>query len=196
MATILPFYPPTAPPKLSCTRALPNELADIDPVSYVYLVCLADRMTEIKGDELHKYTRGVLEPDELIEAGLIIRGRTGRGRYFKIKSPDERFTDLQQKLRLDSGVTQVALPGLEDALSTEGSRQRGIHFIDYVHYLVGLVEGGENLRPWLESFRGLTPQIRAACEYLRGRQPRFASAYDKILRFVEVTPLFKGTGGS
>jgi hypothetical protein len=53
------------------------------------------------------------------------------------------------------------------------------------------VDGGENLRPWMERFRGLTPQIRAACEFLRKRQPRFADACGKILKFIEVTPLFR-----
>lgn len=181
---------------VSQEQPLPSELADIDPVSYVYLVCLADRAVEIKSDELHKYTRGVLEPEELIDAGLIIKGRAGRGRHFKVKSPDERFTDLQEKFRLGGGATQAALPGLEDVVNVAGSRQRGVYFIDYVHYLIGLVEGGENLRPWLERFRGLTPQLRAACEYLRRRQPRFASPCDKILKFLEVSPLFKGAGGS
>jgi len=177
---------------VSQEQPLPSELADIDPVSYVYLVCLADRLAEIKSDELHKYTRGVLEPDELIEAGLIIKGRTGRGRYFKIKSPAERFADLQEKLRFDSGHVQGALPGMEDIVHVEGSRERGICFIDYVHFLIALSEGGENLRPWLERFRRLTPQIRAACDYLRKRQPRFATTCEKILRFLEVSPLFKG----
>ena len=50
---------------------------------------------------------------------------------------------------------------------------------------------GENLRPWIEHFQGLAPQIRAACEYLKQRQPHYAAAYDKILAFVQVTPLFR-----
>lgn len=181
---------------VSHDQPLPSELADIDPVSYIYLLCLADRTSEIKSDELHKYTRGVLEPDELIKAGLIIKGRAGRGRHFDIKSPNERFTDLQEKFRLDGGVTQAALPGMEEVVNVEGSRQHGIYFIDYVHYLMGLVEGGENLRQWLERFRRVTPQIRSACEYLRQCQPRFASACDKILKFLDVSPLFKGGSGS
>ncbi len=60
---------------ISAEQPLPSELTDIDPVSYVYLVCLADKAFEIKSDELHKYTRGVIEPDELLRAGLIKKGR-------------------------------------------------------------------------------------------------------------------------
>lgn len=174
---------------ISTEQPLPGELADIDPVSYVYLVCLADKAFEIKGDELHKYTRGVIEPDELLKAGFIIKGRTGRGRFFKIKSPAERFAEIQQRLGEESGQFQQApLPGMEEMVAAE---LRGkVPFIDYVHFLIALVDGGENLRPWMERFRGMTPQIRAACEYLQAKQPRFADACGKILKFIEVTPLF------
>ena len=174
---------------ISSQQPLPSELADIDPVSYVYLVCLADKAFEIKGDELHKYTRGVIEPDELLQAGLIKKGRTGRGRHFEIKSPAERFSEIQHRLGEESGQSQTALPGMEEAVAT-GSAS-GLPFIDHVHFLIALVDGGENLRPWMERFRGMTPQIRAACEYLRAKQPRFADACGKILKFIEVTPLFR-----
>jgi hypothetical protein len=171
------------------TRAqpLPGELADIDPVSYVYFVCLAERVMEIKSDEVNKYTRGLIEPAELLAAGLITKGRTGRGRYYKIKSPAERFEDLQGKFTGQSPALQTALPGMEETAAREGDGKTP--FIDYVHFLIGLAEGGENLRPWMERFRGMTPQIRAACEYLRTRQPRFAGACGRILKFIEVSPL-------
>ncbi|HNQ22501.1 MAG TPA: DNA methyltransferase [Phycisphaerae bacterium] len=173
---------------VSRQQPLPSELADIDAVSYVYLVCLADKAFEIKGDELHKYTRGVIEPDELLKAGLIIKGRTGRGRFFKIKSPAERFGEIQERLGEASSAAQAALPGMEEAVAADTGGK--LPFIDYVHFLIALVDGGENLRPWMERFRGMTPQIRAACEYLRTRQPRFADACGKILKFIEVAPLF------
>jgi len=173
---------------ISTEQPLPSELADIDPVSYVYLVCLADKAFEIKSDELYKYTRGVIEPDELLKAGLIIKGRAGRGRFFKIKSPAERFSEIQERLDRETGRAQPALPGMEEAVAAGASGKTP--FIDYVHFLIALVDGGENLRPWMERFRGQTPQIRAACEYLRAKQPRFADACGKILKFIEVTPLF------
>lgn len=172
---------------ISREQPLPSELADIDPVSYVYLVCLADKAFEIKGDELHKYTRGVIEPDELLKAGLIKKGRIGRGRHFEIKSPAERFAEIQERLDEVGVSAQTALPGMEEAVAAASDR---LPFIDYVHFLIALVEGGENLRPWMERFRGKTQQIRAACEYLRNKQPRFADACGKILKFIDVTPLF------
>jgi len=168
-------------------QPLPGELADIDPVSYVYLVCLAANTSDIKSDELNKYTRGVIEADELTAAGLIIKGRMGRGRSFKIKSPAERFSEIQERLDEQGSKPQSTLPGMEEAVPGEAGK---MPFIDYVHFLIALVDGGENLRPWMERFRGLTPQIRAACEYLRHKQSNFAPACEKILKFIEVTPLY------
>jgi len=174
---------------ISQEQPLPGELTDIDPVSYVYLVCLADKAFEIKGDDLNKYTRGgIVDADDLLKTGLIIKGRTGRGRFFKIKSPAERFSEVQERLGRESGQMHPVLPGMEEAVTVSAGGQ--IPFIDYVHFLIALVDGGENLRPWMERFRGQTPQIRAACEYLRAKQPRFADACGKILKFIEVTPLF------
>ncbi len=172
---------------VSREQPLPSELADIDPLSYVYLVCLSSYTSEIKSDELHKFTRGVIEPAELLDAGLIIKGRVGRGRSYEIKSPAERFAELQEKFTQPAGLAQATIPGLEVAAHAQAGN---ILFIDYVHFLLGLVEGGENLRPWMERFRGMTPQIRAACEFLSARQPRFADGCQKILKYIEVTPLF------
>jgi adenine-specific DNA methylase len=173
---------------ISAEQPLPSELAEIDPVSYVYLVCLADKAFEIKSDELHKYTRGVIEPDQLLKAGLIKKGRAGRGRTFEIKAPAERFGEIRQRLAEVLGESQSALPGMEQAVLAD--RFGDLPFIDYLHFLIALVDGGENLRPWLERFRGMTREIRAACEYLLRKQPRFADACGKILKFIEVTPMF------
>ena len=56
---------------------------------------------------------------------------------------------------------------------------------------MGLAEAGENVLPWLDRFRGLTPQIRAACEYLRQRNPAFAPLIQKILGLMDPGPLFR-----
>src|SRR5581483_11484170 len=41
-------------------RPLPSELEDIDRESYVYLTALGEK-TEIKSDDVHKATRGIIE---------------------------------------------------------------------------------------------------------------------------------------
>ena len=167
-------------------RPLPGELEDIDPESYVYLTCLCDR-GEIKTDEVHKATRGILEPEALLEAGLIIKGRAKRGRTYEVKSPQERFADLAAKFLVPQPDPQSDLFG-----NPPPERARGkVLFIDRIHFLVGLVEGGENLMPWLERWRGQWPQIRAACEYLAQRQRGLGAPLQKIRDLMDVGPLFR-----
>jgi adenine-specific DNA methylase len=84
-------------------RPLPSELEGIDPESRIYLLNLC-RVKEIKSDEVHKATRGVLEVDDLIEAGLMIKGRAGRGRTFEVKQPGERFELLHEKFKYNGLV--------------------------------------------------------------------------------------------
>lgn len=71
-------------------KPLPGELADIDPESYVYLISLCEKK-EIKSDEVHKATRGIMEIDDLIKAGLLIKGRTKGGRTYEVKTPMEKI---------------------------------------------------------------------------------------------------------
>jgi len=78
---------------------LPAELEDIDAESRLYLLPLCDRK-EVKSDDVHKATRGVLEPDEIIAAGLMIKGRAKRGRTYEVKQPAERYRDLLEKFRV------------------------------------------------------------------------------------------------
>ena len=65
----------------------------MDPESYVYFRCLCDRK-EIKSDEVHKTTRGIIEPSDLMKAGVMIKGRAGRGRTYEVKQPLERLAEL------------------------------------------------------------------------------------------------------
>ncbi len=170
---------------LSREAPLPSELEDIDPESRIYLLTLCDRK-EIKGDEVHKATRGILEPNHLMEAGLIIRGRASRGRTYEVKQPAERFQSLLAKFRREPSPQ-------EDLFGDERLRPKGrSYFVDYIHLLMALAEGGENLIPWLERFRGETPRIRATCDYLAVRNKAFAPTLKKIRDLIEGVPLFPG----
>jgi ssDNA-binding Zn-finger/Zn-ribbon topoisomerase 1 len=170
-------------------RPLPGELEDIDPESYVYLTCLCDR-TEIKTDEVHKATRGIMEPGALLEAGLIIKGRAKRGRTYEVKSPQERFPDLAAKFLVPQLDPQPDLFGNPPPEKARGK----VLFIDRIHFLIGLSQGGENILPSLERWRGHWPQIRAACEYLAQRQRVFAGPLQKIRDLMDVGPLFQERG--
>jgi len=165
-------------------QPLPSELADIDPESYVYLTCLCDRK-EVKSDDVHKATRGILEPDSLIKAGIMIKGRAGRGRSYEVKQPLERFHALLEKFNPPKQEQQ----SLFGELNPQKTKSK-VYFIDYVHLLMALAEGGENVVPWLERFRGETPRLRAACEYLMSRNKGFTSSLKKILGLIDIGPLF------
>jgi len=164
-------------------RPLPSELEDIDAASRVYFLALCERK-EVKTDEVHKVTRGVLEPEDLIEAGLIIKGRAGRGRTYEVKQPTERFQQLEAKFRVER-APQLDL--IEDGRPKAKGR---VYFIDYVHFLMALAEAGENLTPWLDRFRGEYPRLRAACEYLAVRNKGFTATLKRIQDLLEPSPLF------
>jgi adenine-specific DNA methylase len=164
----------------------PSELSDIDPESYVYLTCFCDRK-EIKSDEVHKATRGILEMQDLLESGLIIKGRAKRGRTYEVKQPVERAGELLEKFGAGQSVPEVDLYGQVDNPKVKQSTC----FVDKIHFLLALAEGKENLRPWLEQWRGETPQIRAACEYLAGKRKDWAPLTKKILDLMDAGPLFR-----
>jgi putative DNA methylase len=173
---------------VSKEHPLPNELADIDIESRVYLLALCGASREIKSDDVHKATRGVLEPDDLLKAGLIIKGRAKRGRTYEVKQPGQRFRDLKEKFEHDR-------TSMQPSLYEDGATNGNTAFIDYVHFLMGLAEAGEDLRPWMERFRGMTPQIRAACEYMLGRNPTLEPAIRKILGWLDPGSLFRPSAG-
>ena len=169
---------------VSQEQPLPGELENIDRPSYVYLTALTEKK-EIKSDEVHKATRGIIEVEELLEAGLMKRGRAGRGRTYEVKTPSERFSMLLEKFKYELSSS----PNLPFEESPIISGNGNSLFIDRLHFLIGLAEGKENLKPWIERWRGEIPQIRAACEYLLEHRKDFAAALKKILTMIDVGSL-------
>ena len=49
---------------------------------------------EIQSDDVHKATRGILEPADLIKAGIMRKGRAKRRRTYEVKHPVKRHKDL------------------------------------------------------------------------------------------------------
>ncbi|MBM4329653.1 MAG: DUF1156 domain-containing protein [Deltaproteobacteria bacterium] len=166
---------------VSAQRALPSELEHIDPISYVYLTCLCDRK-EIQSDEVHKTTRGIMEPEALIKAGVIRKGRAKRGRTYEVKLPDERYKELQ-KVFLNTRKTidqKFLFPEMEEAKFDR------IPLVDALQYLMGLAGTSENIVPWLNEFRPIVPQIRVSLEYMREKNPTFREPISKVLSLIEV----------
>ena len=54
-----------------------------------------------------------------------------------------------------------------------------------------LAQAGENIVGWLDRFRGDTPRIRAALEYLEGRNRTLAPHCRRILDVIDIGPLFR-----
>jgi adenine-specific DNA methylase len=166
---------------VSSKQPLPSELEHIDPVSYIYLTCLCDRK-EIKSDEVRKTTLGIMEPEALIKAGVMRKGRAKRGRTYEVKLPVERYKDLTKLFKSKSKTLDQLLlfPELEEA------RFDNIALVDILHYLMGLAEAGENLVPWLNEFKPVVPNIRVSFEYLLEKNPTFQGPINKVLSIIEV----------
>jgi hypothetical protein len=173
-------------------RPLPAELEDIDPLSYVWLRVLMEKKMEINVNDLNKALRGVqMSADDLKKAGLIIKGRTGRGRFFKVKQPEERLGALKEKLE------PVSTPGkAQFTLFDKMNRpiEHSVNLVDVVHLLIGLAWAGESVAPWLERYSGLRPKLRAALSFVRDHRKDWKDSIDRVLNLVEGRPLLRGAG--
>jgi len=173
-------------------RPLPAELEDIDPLSYVWLRVLMEKKMEINVNDLNKALRGVqVSADDLKKAGLIIKGRTGRGRFFKVKQPEERLGALKERLE------PASTPGkAQFTLFDEMNRpiEHAVDLVDVVHLLIGLAWAGESVVPWLERYAGLRPKLKAALSFVRDHRKDWKDYIDRILNLVEGKPLLRGAG--
>ncbi|MDI6755399.1 MAG: DNA methyltransferase [Thermodesulfobacteriota bacterium] len=176
-------------------RPLPPELEeDVDPISYAWLRVLLDTKMEINVNEISKALRAMqVNAEDLKKAGLIIKGRTGRGRYFKVKQPDERLNSIKEKL--EPSFTQKKS---QMALFDEMSRPivHNVPLVDLVHLFIGLSWSGESVAPWLERFSHMRPKLRAALRFARERRKDWKEYIDRVLNVMEGVPLFETSKGS
>jgi adenine-specific DNA methylase len=173
-------------------RPLPVELEDIDPLSYVWFRVLMEKKMEINVNDLNKALRGVqVSADDLKKAGLIIKGRTGRGRFFKVKQPEERLGALKERLEPASSPEKAQF-----TLFDEMNRpiEHAVDLVDVVHLLIGLAWAGESVVPWLERYAGLRPKLKAALSFVRDHRKDWKDYIDRILNLVEGKPLLRNAG--
>lgn len=175
---------------VSRDRPLPSELEDIDRESYVYLTSLCGQ-SEIKSDDVNKATRGIIEVDRLLGAGLMKRGRAKRGRTYEVFSPSERFKELCEQFRDPRrSVDTVGNLFGEDLTAPRHSRAL---LVDKLHFLMGLAEAREDLGPWITRWGGDLPQLRAAAECLASRRTDLGPVLKRVLGRMEVGPLLQRT---
>jgi len=170
-------------------RPLPSELEAVDGLSYVWLRVLAPIRNEVMMDAISKSARGMqVSVDDLKDAGLVVRGRTGRGRTYEVKQPAQRLGELlaQYQPGLKLRVTQGEL------FTSEGQTiLYDIPLIDLVHLVIGLAQAGESVVPWLERFAGLRSQLGAALRYIRDIRADWKDAIDRVLALIEGAPLIR-----
>lgn len=162
---------------------LPSELENIDVPSYIYFTTLI-KIKEIKVDEVSKNVRGIIDPQELKDHGIIIKRRESGSRTYYVKQPNERLNELLIKFGNGENYFQPSLFSGEEA-----SLPKNILFIEVVYLLLGLAETGDNLLPWLERFAGSKPQIRAAMEYFI-KNNRHTPSAKRVLSLIDVETLF------
>jgi len=169
-------------------RPLPPELEDIDPVSYVWLRVLLKIKREVKVDEVNKALRAMqITPDELKKLGLIVRGRTGRGRTYEVKQPNERLNALLEKLKspeIPGGIQASLFDEMGDPVI------RDLNLVDLIHLLIGLADAGQSVAPWLERFSGERPKVKAALRFINDARPDWKGPISRILPLVDETFLF------
>ena len=150
---------------------------------------LATKRREVSVDEVSKAMRGLqVTAEDLKAAGLMTRGRTGRGRTYEVKQPSDRLPDLLKKLQ--PGLT---LKHQQQTLFTEEGEiiTHDVLLVDLLHLVIGLAAAGESVVPWLERFSGLRRQLRAALRFVRDVRPDWQNPIDRVLALIEGTPLLQ-----
>jgi putative DNA methylase len=170
-------------------RPLPSELEAVEGLSYVWLRVLAPIRNEVMMDAVSKAARAMqVSLDDLKEAGLVVRGRTGRGRTYEVKQPGQRLGELlaQYQPGLKLRTTQGEL------FTSEGQTIfYDIPLVDLIHLVIGLAQAGESVVPWLERYAGLRNQLAAALRYVRDIRADWKEPIGRVLALIEGAPLIR-----
>jgi hypothetical protein len=167
-------------------RPLPAELENIDNLSYVWLRCLMPRRAELSMDSLSKDLRAIqVSIKDVKDAGLIVHGRTGRGRTYEVKQPEERLeASLENLTRVSAAQAQARLFG-------DTGLPEGLVMADLWQALIALAGAGESVLDTLERFRGQWPEIAAGLRYCRLARSDWQQAIDRVLKVMEGAPLLE-----
>jgi len=170
-------------------RPLPAELENIDSLSYVWLRCLMPRRAELSVDGLSKDLRALqVSIDDVKNAGLVVKGRTGRGRTYEVKQPNQRLEAALASLKSVAGdQAQVKLFG-------DNGAPEGLMFADLWQALIALADAGESVLPLLEKFRAQWPEIAAGLKYCRRVRSDWEAAIDRVIAVMEGAPLLAQHG--
>jgi hypothetical protein len=169
---------------------MPPELEEVDSLTYAWLRLLAEHRREVNVDKISKSTRALqVSTDDLKKAGLIIRGRTGRGRTYEVKQPKERLEAVLEILRAETSTTQAEM--FEGELVKNNEK---ILLVDLLHALIALSDAGESVLPWIERFDARRSEILAGLRYVRALRPDWEGAIDRVIGVMEGAPLLRHGG--
>ena len=140
-------------------------------------------------DAISKSARGMqVSVDDLKDAGLVVRGRTGRGRTYEVKQPAQRLGELLRQYQ--PGLNIRSTQG--EFFTSEGETIiYDIPLVDLVHLVLGLAAAGESVVPWLERFASLRRQLRAALRFVRDIRADWKEPIDRVLALIEGAPLLR-----
>ena len=179
----------------SSEHPLPSELENADAITQVWLLALADKR-EITVDSLSKTTRGVFEVSDLTDhkPPLLHKKRAKGSRSWAILTPAERLNGLREALMKAPPTTEQLDLGI---VGGERSVVVGPPLVDVLHLLLACAETGERLDPLISFFDAQRAPLRAALEWLKGRDPdRWSKPCDLLLGFysdVQLTSLISPT---
>ena len=174
-------------------RPLPPELEDIDALSYAWLRLLMPVRGEVGVDKVNKGLRAMqVNTEDLRRAGLIIRGRTGRGRTYEVKQPLDRLEEARKRLQKAYEQTAQSVLFQDDPAPATAT----VPLVDLLHALIALADAGEPVLPWLERFPGRRAALRAGLRFLRDERADWSAAIDRVLAVIEGAPLFNRAGAA
>ena len=174
-------------------RPLPPELEDIDALSYAWLRLLMPVRGEVGVDKVNKGLRAMqVNTEDLRKAGLIIRGRTGRGRTYEVKQPLDRLEEARKRLQKAYEQTAQSVLFQDDPAPATAT----VPLVDLLHALIALADAGEPVLPWLERFPGRRAALRAGLRFLRDERADWSAAIDRVLAVIEGAPLFSRAGAA
>lgn len=158
---------------------LPQNLIDIDPISYLYFKYLCDKKT-VDALTMENLCQGIADPNVLIKQELIHLTRMRGERIFVINEPLVRYEKLKENY-FDSWQNF----GIQADLFVPNHSSKSFLrtcLIDIVHLALGLAFYGENLRPWLAAQNSVSTKVLEACSYLKRRNVTFEELIDYFLQ--------------
>ncbi|MGQ0652823.1 MAG: DUF1156 domain-containing protein [Betaproteobacteria bacterium] len=172
-------------------RPLPAELENVDPLSYVWLRCLMPRRAEVTVDSLSKDLRALrVSIEDVKNAGLVVRGRTGRGRTYEVKQPEARLEAAMDALGT------VNARQAQTKLFDDAGRPRDLMMVDLWQALIALASAGESVLDLLEQFRAQWPEIAAGLRYCRTARSDWERPIARVLAIMEGAPLLERQGAA